>query len=77
MMDMHEFSRLAIETVFDRVIDALQISTGSGGGMTKLTIESPGEGEKATLVGASVQDDPVSQELIEVLKSGSTTPVAP
>jgi len=54
---------------------ALEISTGSGAGMTKLTISSPGEGEKATLVGASVQDDPVSQELIEVLKSGSTTPV--
>ena len=31
MMDMHEFSRLAIETVFDRVIDALQISTDADG----------------------------------------------
>ena len=46
---------------------ALEITTGTGGGMTKLTISSPVEGEKATLVGASVQDDPVSQELIEVL----------
>src|SRR3954447_21430568 len=30
----------------------LKISTDKGAGMTKLTIESPTEGEKATLVGA-------------------------
>jgi hypothetical protein len=54
----------------------LQVSTEMGGGMTKVTISSPAEGEKVTLVGASIKDDPVSQELIEVLKSGSTTPVA-
>jgi len=36
------------------------------GGMTALTIESPA-GEKATLVGIGVKDDPVSQELIGIL----------
>jgi hypothetical protein len=50
----------------------LQVSTDKAMGMTKLTIESPGEGEKVTLVGASVKDDPVSLELIDVLVSGST-----
>jgi hypothetical protein len=38
------------------------------GGMTALTIESPSEGEKVTLVGISVKDDPVSQELMGVLQ---------
>ena len=32
--------------------------------MTTLTIASPSEGEKATLVGSSVEDDPWSQEVI-------------
>ena len=50
---------------------ALQVSTDSSGGMTALTIESPAEGEKATLVGISVKDDPVSQEVIEVLRGGA------
>jgi hypothetical protein len=36
--------------------------------MTALTIESPAEGEKATLVGVGVRDDPISQELIGVLQ---------
>jgi hypothetical protein len=35
--------------------------------MTALTIESPSEGEKATLVGIGVKDDPLSQELIGML----------
>jgi hypothetical protein len=39
--------------------------------MTSLTIESPAEGEKATLVGISVKDDPVSQELIGVLQGAA------
>ena len=55
----------------------LQVSTDVSMGMTKLTIESPSEDEKVTLVGASVKDDPVSQELIEVLKSGATAPAGP
>jgi len=48
----------------------LRVSTDTAMGMTKLTIESPAESEKVTLVGASVKDDPVSLELIDVLKSG-------
>ena len=54
----------------------LKISTDVHMGMTALTIESPAEGEKATLVGGSVKDDPVSQEVIEVLRSGGTAAVA-
>jgi hypothetical protein len=50
---------------------AVQISTGSGGGMTTLTIESPAEGHSATLVGIGVRDDPISQELIDVLQGAS------
>jgi len=53
---------------------ALRVSTDKSMGMTKLTIESPGEDEKVTLVGASVKDDPVSLELIDVLQSGATAP---
>jgi hypothetical protein len=44
----------------------LKASADRGGTMTSLTIESPA-GEKATLVGISVKDDPVSQELIGAL----------
>lgn len=52
---------------------ALRIGTDrSGGGMTALTIESPAEGEKATLVGISVKDDPVSQELMGVLQGNAS-----
>jgi hypothetical protein len=54
--------------VWDR--QALQISTEVRSGMTALTIESPGEGEKATLVGVGVKDDPISQELIAALRGG-------
>jgi hypothetical protein len=46
----------------------LNISTDGKSGMTALTIESPAEGEKATLVGVGVKDDPISQELIATLK---------
>lgn len=49
----------------------VKISTGSGGGMTTLTIESPAEGEKTTLVAIGVKDDPVSQELIDVLQGAA------
>jgi hypothetical protein len=49
----------------------LKISTGQGGGMTTLTIESPAEGEKATLVGIGVRDDPVSLELIDFVRGES------
>jgi hypothetical protein len=50
---------------------ALKISTDRSGSMTALTIESTAEGEKATLVGISVKDDPVSQEVIGVLQDGA------
>lgn len=36
--------------------------------MTALTVESPAEGETATLVGVGVKDDPISQKLIAVLQ---------
>jgi hypothetical protein len=49
----------------------LRIGTDRSGSMTALTIESPAEGEKATLVGISVKDDPVSQEVIGALQDGA------
>jgi hypothetical protein len=58
--------------VWDR--SGLKVSTERRSGMTALTIESPAEGEKATLVGVGVKDDPLSQELIEALHGG--TPAA-
>jgi len=48
--------------------DGLRVSTQRNTGMTALTIESPAEDEKATLVGIGVKDDPLSQELIEALQ---------
>jgi hypothetical protein len=50
---------------------ALKINTDRSGGMTALTISSPAEGEKATLVGISVKDDPVSQEVIGALQGAA------
>jgi hypothetical protein len=50
---------------------ALKIGADRSGGMTALTIESPAEGEKASLVGISVKDDPVSQEVIGALQGGA------
>ncbi len=58
--------------VWDRA--GLKISSERKTGMTALTIESPTEGEKATLVGVGVKDDPISQELIGVLQG--TAPAA-
>jgi hypothetical protein len=52
--------------VWDR--PGLKISSEVKSGMTALTIDSPSEGEKATLVGIGVKDDPISQELIAVLQ---------
>jgi hypothetical protein len=51
--------------VWDR--GGIQASTASKSGMTALTLESPAEGEKVTLVGVSVKDDPISQDLMGVL----------
>lgn len=50
---------------------AVKVSVGQGGGMTTLTIESPAEAGKATLVGIGVRDDPVSLELIDVLRGAT------
>lgn len=50
---------------------ALKIGADRSGGMTALTIDSPAEGEKASLVGISVKDDPVSQEVIGALQGGA------
>jgi hypothetical protein len=52
--------------VWDRA--GLRVGTGRASGMTALTIESPAEGETATLVGVGVRDDPISQGLIAVLQ---------
>jgi hypothetical protein len=46
----------------------LQTSTEVRSGMTALTLESPVDGELATLVAIGVRDDPVSQELIGALQ---------
>jgi uridine phosphorylase len=45
----------------------LRISTQEKMGLTNITIESPAEGEKVTLVPIGVKDDPVSVELISLL----------
>ena len=52
----------------------LRCSTERSSGMTALTIESPAEGEKATLVGVGVKDDPISQELIAALQGAAPNP---
>ena len=49
----------------------LKVSTDRSGSMTALTIESPAEGEKVTMVGVSVKDDPVSLGLMEVLQGAA------
>lgn len=55
--------------VWDR--PGLKISTERKTGMTALTIESPTEGEKVTLVGIGVKDDPISQEVIAALQGAA------
>jgi hypothetical protein len=49
----------------------LKVSSDASGGMTALTIEFPAAGEKASLVGISVKDDPVSLDLISVLQGAA------
>jgi hypothetical protein len=56
--------------VWDRA--GLRISTEAKMGLTMLTIESPAEGEQATLAPGGVKDDPMSQEVIRVLSEGIT-----
>lgn len=52
----------------------LRIGSTQSRGLTQLTIESPAEGEKATLVPIGVKDDPVSLELIRTLESAHGAP---
>ncbi len=52
--------------------EQLRVEAARKTGMTPLTIESPAESEKVTIVGAGVKDDPMSLEVINVL--ADTTP---
>lgn len=52
----------------------LRCSTERRSGMTALTIEPPEEGERSTLVGIGVRDDPISQELIAALQGTAPSP---
>ncbi len=56
--------------VWDRAGLRIDAKKGSSG-MTTLTIASPAEGEEATLVGIGIKDDPLSQELIDVLQGAA------
>ena len=60
--------------VWDRA--GLRTSTEPKMGLTMLTIESPAEGEKATLAPGGVKDDPFSEEVIRALQDNVTTPPA-
>jgi hypothetical protein len=60
-----ESGRPAEAAVWDRA--SLQCSAQRSGTMTTLTLESPAEGEKATLVGGSSSDDPWSQDVMKGL----------
>jgi hypothetical protein len=60
--------------VWDRA--DLRISTEQKLGLTMLTIESPSEGEKATLAPGGVKDDPFTQDVIRAL-SENVTEVTP
>jgi hypothetical protein len=51
----------------------LKVSSEQSSGMTAVTIESPAEGKKATLVGIGVKDDPVSQAMIAALQGSAAT----
>ncbi len=55
----------------------LRVSTERKLGLTMLTIESPNEGETATLAPGGIEDDPWSQEVIRVLEQGITQAPAP
>ncbi len=46
----------------------LRISSNLKQGLTNVTIESPAEGEKVTLVPIGVKDDPVNLEVIRLLE---------
>lgn len=46
----------------------LRVSSSFKSGLTNVTIESPAEGEKVTLVPIGVKDDPVNVEVIRLLE---------
>ncbi len=56
--------------VWDRAV--LRTGTEQQIGLTMLTLESPTDGQKATLAPGGVKDDPWSQEVIRVLTEGIT-----
>jgi len=56
--------------VWDRA--GLRVSTEDKVGLTMLTIESPAEGERATLAPGGVKDDPWTQGVIAALQQGLT-----
>ena len=73
-MGMFEMSADQVAEWRQKCLDpGLKIGSEQSGSMTALTIESPADGQKATLVGISVKDDPVSQELIGVLTASTAT----
>jgi hypothetical protein len=49
----------------------VKVGADRGGTMTSLTIESPADGDRASLVGIGVHDDPVSLEVIDVLQGAA------
>jgi hypothetical protein len=58
--------------VWDRA--GLRISSTPKMGLTQITIESPAEGEKATLVPIGVKDDPVNLGVIQLLEEAHPSP---
>jgi hypothetical protein len=52
----------------------LRIGSKQSMGLTQLAIESPAEGEKATLVPIGVKDDPVSLDVIRTLEAAHGPP---
>jgi hypothetical protein len=60
--------------VWDRA--GIRASTEAKMGLTMLTVEAPGEGDKITMAPVGVRDDPVSLELMRVLIEGSIEPAA-
>lgn len=59
--------------VWDRA--ALRVGTQKSMNMTQLTIESPAEGERVTLVGGGIEDDPISQDVMRMLAESAAGPV--
>ncbi len=54
---------------------ALRIGTQKSMNMTQLTIESPAEDERVTLVGGGIADDPISQDVMRLLAETAAGPV--